>query len=92
MLVFQSSEGGGGGGPAMRSMGGMSEEVAVRVHEIAGWFKDFDIDQIEVTLSGCVSTGSALKLIINAQGTGGVTLTLRPKGSSAGHPPAKPNG
>ena len=59
--------------------GGMSDEIAVRVQEIAGWFKEFDIDQIVVSISGCVSTGSALKLIINAQGTGGVTLTLKPK-------------
>ncbi len=58
----------------------MTDEIAVRVQEVAGWFKDFDIDQIVVSISGCVSTGTALKLIINAQGTGGVTLTLKPRG------------
>ena len=87
MLVFQD---GGTGGPAMRGgLGDMSKEVAVRVHEIASWFEDFDIEQIVVSISGAVSSGSALKLIVNAQGQGGVTLTLKPKPRPVGNPAAK---
>ncbi|MDG6926586.1 MAG: hypothetical protein JRN09_08535 [Nitrososphaerota archaeon] len=92
MLVFQNTGVQGGGGPVRGGIGGISDEVAVKVQEIAGWFSDFDIDQIQVSISGCVSTGSALKLIINAQGTGGVTLTLKPRAKAAGPPPAKPTG
>jgi hypothetical protein len=90
VLVFQTSSASVTTGAMRGGIGGMSDEVAVKVHEIAGWFSDFDIDQIQVSISGCVSTGSVLKLIINAQGTGGVTLTLKPKVKPGSPPPAKP--
>lgn len=81
LLVFPT--GGSGGGPTMRGMGDPMSDVGVKVQEIAGWFKDFDIDQIQVSISGCVQSGSALKLLVNAQGTGGFTLTLKPKKAAA---------
>lgn len=87
MLVFQG--GAPPGGPAMRGgLGDVSKEVVVQVKEIAGWFEDFDIDQVVVSISGCVSTGSALKLLISAQGQGGVTVTLKPKSRPAAKQPA----
>ena len=93
LLVFQRSGTGApapgapppsAAAPVMRDMGGVTEEVAVRVHEIADWFKDFEIDQIEVSISGCVQSGSVLKLLVDAQGQGGVTVTLKPKKNPAG--------
>ena len=90
MLVFPGgvTTAGGGGGPAMRSgPGDVTKEVVVRVKEVASWFEDFDIDQVVVSISGCVSTGSALKLIVDAQGQGGVTVTLKPKHRPAGEQP-----
>jgi hypothetical protein len=93
MLVFQSGGTGGAGGPTMRGgLGDVSKEVVVRVQEIASWFEDFDIDQIEISISGCVSSGSILKLIISAQGEGGVTLTLKPKTHTKDKSPDAPTG
>lgn len=67
-------------------IGDATSEMAVKVQEIADWFKDFQIDQIEVSISGMVQSGSALKLLINAQGQGGITVTLKPR-NQAGKPP-----
>ncbi len=49
------------------------------VDEIKNWFKSYDIDSIQVWISGAIQTGGILKLVVSASGTGGVLVVLKPK-------------
>ncbi|HEX5458234.1 MAG TPA: hypothetical protein VFX64_07625 [Candidatus Nitrosotalea sp.] len=49
------------------------------VEDIKDWFKSYDIDSIELWISGAVQTQGVLKLILSASGEGGVMITLKPK-------------
>lgn len=49
------------------------------VEDIKGWFESYDIDSIELWISGAVQTDGILKLILSASGEGGVMITLKPK-------------
>lgn len=49
------------------------------VDEIKNWFKSYDIDSIEVWISGVIQTGGILKLVVSASGSGGVLVVLKPK-------------
>jgi hypothetical protein len=49
------------------------------IDEVAGWFKQYQVDSIELSISGAVETGGALKLIVSAKGEAGLKVTLKPK-------------
>ena len=49
------------------------------VDEIKNWFKSYDIDSIQVWISGVIETGGILKLVVSASGSGGVLVVLKPK-------------
>lgn len=52
---------------------------AVTIDEIKNWFENYDVDSIQLWISGAVEAGGVLKLFLSAHGEGGVTITLRPK-------------
>ena len=49
------------------------------VEDIKDWFESYDIESIELWISGAVQTQGVLKLILSASGQGGVLITLKPK-------------
>lgn len=49
------------------------------VEDIKDWFGSYDIESIELWISGAVQTQGILKLILSASGEGGVMITLKPK-------------
>jgi hypothetical protein len=49
------------------------------VEDIRYWFGSYDIESIELWISGAVQTQGVLKLILSASGEGGVMITLKPK-------------
>jgi hypothetical protein len=49
--------------------------------EITNWFSKYQVDSIELSISGAIETGGMLKLIISAKGEGGLKVTLKPKPS-----------
>jgi len=51
------------------------------IDEVTKWFKQYEIDSINLWISGVIQSGSVLKLILNMQGGGGIMLTLKPKNS-----------
>ncbi len=58
---------------------GMSPEVlALNLKEFMEYFKGFQIEQIELWISGAMETKGLLKLAIAAKGEGGVKVVLRP--------------
>jgi hypothetical protein len=66
--------------PVMRGpIGDTMKELTVGLEEVSSWFKDFDIDSIEVSITAGVETAGLTKLFLSAKGEGGLTVTLRPK-------------
>jgi hypothetical protein len=62
----------GGSGQPMQSF-------VAGVSEIKEWFKDFQIDSLELWISGGIQTGQVLSLFVSAKGEGGMKVTLKPK-------------
>ena len=54
-------------------------QFAADVDDIANWFNQYEIDSIELWISGGVETDGLLRLAVSAKGEGGMKLTLRPK-------------
>lgn len=52
--------------------------LALNLKEFMEYFKGFQIDQIELWISGAMETKGLLKLAIAAKGEGGVKVVLRP--------------
>jgi len=62
--------------------GGSGESIqrfVAGVSDIKDWFKDFQIDSVELWISGGVETGQVLSLFVSAKGEGGMKVTLKPK-------------
>lgn len=49
------------------------------IDDIASWFSKYEIESIELWISGAIETEGILKLAVSAKGEGGLKLTLKPK-------------
>jgi hypothetical protein len=49
------------------------------IDDIVGWFKQYQVESIELWISGGIETGGIIKLAVSAKGEGGLKLTLKPK-------------
>jgi hypothetical protein len=67
---------------AFLPQGDTLEGFVTTIEEIKDWFKSYDIDSIELWISGAVQTQGILKLILSASGQGGVLVVLKPKTNS----------
>ena len=65
-------------------IGDEAKEIAVRIGDVTNWFKEFEIDSIEVSISTCFQTSGVIKLVLSAQGQGGFTVTLKPRKQPTG--------
>jgi hypothetical protein len=80
-LVFPKISG-DGKQQAFLPQGDTLEGFVTTVEEIKDWFKSYDIDSIQLWISGAVQTQGILKLILSASGQGGVLVVLKPKTNS----------
>ena len=55
--------------------------LSTSIDEVTNWFNQYQVDSIELSISGAVETGNILKLIVSAKGEGGLKVTLKPKPS-----------
>jgi hypothetical protein len=46
---------------------------------IADWFKQYQVESIELWISGLIETGGITKLVVSAKGEGGMRVMLKPK-------------
>ncbi len=66
--------------PVTRGLGEKAaQEFAASISEIELWFKQFQIDSIELWISGAVESGGVVKLFVSAKGEGGLKVTLKPR-------------
>ena len=54
----------------------------VKLSKLKEWFKDYEINKIELWLEGTASTGGLIQLLVSLEGTGGCKVTLKPKNDS----------
>ena len=62
--------------------GKMLHSFSTSLDEITNWFNKYEIESIELWISGGIETEGLLKLAVSAKGEGGLKLTLKPKSQS----------
>ena len=49
------------------------------IDKITDWFKQYQVESIELWISGVMETGSITRLVVSAKGEGGMKIILKPK-------------
>jgi hypothetical protein len=47
--------------------------------EVTEWFKSYQVESIEMWISGVIESGGITKLVVSAKGEGGMKVVLKPK-------------
>jgi len=55
------------------------QKFPVTLQKITDWFKEYEVDSIQLSISGAVETEGITKLLVSAKGEGGMTVVLKPK-------------
>lgn len=55
------------------------QSFSTSLDKITNWFERYDIESIELWISGGIETGGILRLAVSAKGEGGLKLTLKPR-------------
>src|SRR5215211_7739345 len=58
---------------------GLVKHLSTSMDTIADWFKQYQVESIELWISGMMETGGITKLIVSAKGEGGMRVMLKPK-------------
>lgn len=55
------------------------ERFPTTTDKITDWFKQYQVDSIELWISGVLETGTITRLIVNSKGEGGMKVVLKPR-------------
>ena len=55
------------------------KHLSTSMDAIADWFKQYQVESIELWITGMMETGGAIKLVVSAKGEGGMRVILKPK-------------
>ena len=58
---------------------GIVKHLSTSIDDIADWFKQYQVESIELWISGLVETGGITRLVVSAKGEGGLRVMLKPK-------------
>jgi hypothetical protein len=58
---------------------GLVKHLSTSMDTIAGWFKQYQVESIELWISGMMETGGITKLVVSAKGEGGLRVVLKPR-------------
>ena len=58
---------------------GMVKHLSTSMDSIADWFKQYQVESIELWISGLIESGTVTKLVVSAKGEGGMKVILKPK-------------
>ncbi len=61
---------------------GLVKYLSTSIDAIADWFKQYEVESIELWISGMMETGGITRLVISAKGEGGLKMVLKPKSPS----------
>ena len=56
-----------------------SKHLSTSINEITDWFKQYQVESIELWISGLIEKGGITKLVVSAKGEGGMRVMLKPK-------------
>lgn len=54
------------------------EKFPASIDKIIGWFKQYQVESIELWIIGVIETDGITKLVVNAKGGGGMKVVLKP--------------
>lgn len=60
---------------------GLVKHLSTSMDAITDWFKQYQVESIELWISGLIESGGITKLVVSAKGEGGMRVTLKPKPS-----------
>jgi hypothetical protein len=55
------------------------KHLSTSIEAIANWFTQYQVESIELWISGMMETGGITKLVVSAKGEGGLKVILKPK-------------
>jgi hypothetical protein len=55
------------------------KHLSTSMDSITDWFKQYQVESIELWISGMMETGGITKLVVSAKGEGGMRVMLKPK-------------
>lgn len=58
------------------------KHLSTSMDAIGDWFKQYQVESIELWISGLIETGGITKLVVSAKGEGGMRVMLKPKPTS----------
>lgn len=54
-------------------------KFSISIEEITDWFSKYEVDTIELWISGVIESSGITKLVVSAKGEGGLKIVLKPK-------------
>jgi hypothetical protein len=58
---------------------GLVKHLSTSMDSIADWFKQYQVESIELSISGLIETSGITKLVVSAKGEGGMKVILKPR-------------
>jgi hypothetical protein len=58
---------------------GLVKHLSTSMDAIADWFTQYQVESIELSISGLIETSGITKLVVSAKGEGGMKVILKPK-------------
>jgi hypothetical protein len=55
------------------------KHLSTSMDSTADWFEQYQVESIELWISGMMETGGITKLVVSAKGEGGMRVMLKPK-------------
>jgi hypothetical protein len=55
------------------------ERFPTTIDKITDWFRQYQVDSIELWISGVLETGGITRLVVSAKGEGGMKVVLKPR-------------
>lgn len=57
----------------------MLQHFSASIDELTDWFKQYQVESLELWISGVIETGGITRLVVSAKGEGGLRVVLKPK-------------
>lgn len=54
-------------------------KFSTTIEQITDWFSKYEVDSIELWISGVIESSGITKLVVSAKGEGGLKVVLKPK-------------
>jgi hypothetical protein len=58
---------------------GLLERFSTSIEEVTDWFKQYQVDTIELWISGVIESAGVTRLVVSAKGEGGLRVVLKPR-------------